>query len=381
MSKDAEISNGMRIGIDARLWNQTGVGRYIRNIVLNLQKIDKKNSYVLFIIKKDEAEIRKEIKNHNWKIVIADFRWHSISEQFKFPRLLNKEKLDIMHFTYQQSVPILYRKPFVMTIHDLIKHHFITGRSSTNPYWLLGFKMLAYKTLINIAARNAKKIIAVSRSTKEEIADHLIANKSNVEVVYEAADDFIYKTDLKIEAKNYFLFVGNVYPHKNTDKMIKAFKKISEKKDIEMVFIGNEDYFYKRLKNDLSGLIQKGKIIIDYGSSDKKLSAYYRNAICLIRPSLMEGFSLPPLEAMACDCLVLGSDIPVHKEIFGESIIYFNPLDAVDIEAKMNYVLDLDKNTREKFIKRGKEISREFSWEKSARQTLNIYESSILQVS
>ena len=237
-----------------------------------------------------------------------------------------------MHFPYQQSVPIFYKRPFVITIHDLIRHHFITGRSSTNPYWLLGFKMLAYKFSINIAAKNAKKIIAVSQTTKNEIIDHLMVNKGNVDVVYESADDFNSLDAKKPEVNNYFLYVGNVYAHKNAEKLIQAFKKVLEEKQVKLVFVGSEDYFYKRLKNENSKLVSQKRIIFLENVSDEDLAGYYKNAICLIRPSFMEGFSLPPLEAMANNCLVLASDIPVHREVFGESIIYFNPNDIVDIE-------------------------------------------------
>ncbi len=365
----------MKIGIDARLWNQTGVGRYVRNICISLGKIDKKNSYVLFIREEDEKYVKEAIKNKNWKIVITNIKWHSLSEQLRLPRLIKKEKLDLMHFTYQQSVPIFYNKPYILTIHDLIKHHFITGQSSTNPYWLLGFKMLGYKILINIATKKARKVITVSEFTKDDVIDHLVVNKGNVEVIYEAADDFISDSGFDIDIQNYFLYVGNIYPHKNAEKMVKAFKNIAEKKDVKLVFVGKEDNFYKRLMKDTSKLVKTGKIIFDFKVGDRKLSGYYKNAICLVRPSFMEGFSLPPLEAQADGCLVLASNIPVHREIFEDSIIYFNPQDFVDIEDKMNYVLNLDKSVKEKLLKKGRGVVGKFSWEKAAGQTLNIYES------
>ena len=84
----------MKIGIDCRLWNETGVGRYIRNLVLNLQKIDKKNDYVLFVLNKDSD--LNIIKNPKIKIVKTDIGWHTLSEQIKFPSILNKVNLDLM---------------------------------------------------------------------------------------------------------------------------------------------------------------------------------------------------------------------------------------------------------------------------------------------
>src|SRR5688500_13416898 len=98
----------MKIGIDCRLWNETGVGRYIRNLVGQLQEIDKKNEYVLFMLPKDVANSKWKMENGKWKIVLADIRWHSVEEQVKFPKILEKENLDLMHFPYF-SVPIRYK--------------------------------------------------------------------------------------------------------------------------------------------------------------------------------------------------------------------------------------------------------------------------------
>lgn len=108
----------MRIGIDGRLWNETGVGRYIRNLVWELQKSDTKNSYVLFVKKgfktshfaeasRDKEDLR--FKNEKWKIVETNIHWHSIDEQIKFPQVLYKENLDLMHFPYF-SLPIFEAK-------------------------------------------------------------------------------------------------------------------------------------------------------------------------------------------------------------------------------------------------------------------------------
>src|SRR5205085_9004153 len=99
----------MRIGIDARLWNETGVGRYIRNLVSELHKLEIEHEIVLFIKANDFESIKDKIggsKDKNWKLVKADIRWHSLSEQFRFLTVLNKENLDLVHFPYF-SLPIL----------------------------------------------------------------------------------------------------------------------------------------------------------------------------------------------------------------------------------------------------------------------------------
>lgn len=366
----------MKIGIDVRLWSQTGVGRYIRNICLNLSEIDTNNSYVLFVHKKDRGEIENKINNKNWKFVTAEFRWHSIKEQIFFPRTIKKEKLDLMHFPYF-SVPVFYRRPYVLTIHDLIFHHFVSGASSTLPLWLLGFKVIAYRIVVANAARVSKKIIAVSDFTKKDIMDTLRTDKSKIEVIYEAADDLKLSNKKEEKIKNYFLYVGNVYPHKNVGLLLESFKKLSQKDpSLNLVFVGSNDFLYKKLKDHVRKNFKEDKVHFLENANDERLSELYRGAIALVRTSLMEGFSLPPLEAIENNCLVLASDIPVHHEIFGDSIIYFDHYKSDDILSKMEYVLSLSSSEKEKLIKKGLAQAKKYSWKKAAQETKRIYESS-----
>ncbi len=369
-----------KIGIDGRLWSQGGVGRYIRNLVSNLLLIDERNKYCLFVRSEDENDIRNQIselkiENLKLKIIHANISWHSLLEQFRFPQIINKENLDLMHFPYF-SVPIFYKKPFVVTIHDLIFHHFVSGASSTLPLWALGFKVLAYRFVIKNAARRSKKIIAVSNFTKRDIINTLKVDKSKIEVIYEAADDVREASPKTPSINNYFLYVGNVYPHKNVGLLLEAFKVLSQKNpNLHLVFVGKEDFLYKKLKNHVRKEIEKGKIIFFDNVSDKELTGLYRNAICLVRSSLMEGFSLPPLEALENKCLVLASDILVHREVFGDGVIYFDQFSVDDLTAKMNYVLNLSNDEKEKLLKKGVEKANKYSWKKTAEQTLRVYNS------
>src|SRR3989344_536699 len=106
----------MKIGIDGRLWNETGVGRYIRNLIENLKEIDKDNEYVLFMRAKDIRELKPQYEK--FKVVQTDIRWHTLEEQIMLPQILGKENLDLVHFPYF-SAPIFYKKPYIITIHDL----------------------------------------------------------------------------------------------------------------------------------------------------------------------------------------------------------------------------------------------------------------------
>ena len=363
----------MRIGIDARLWEQTGVGRYIRNLVINLQKIDKKNEYVLFVRPEDVKDVKSQIVNRRWRIVEADIRWHSAMEQIQLPRILSKEKLDLVHFPYF-SVPILYKKPYVITIHDLIINHFSTGEASTLAYPLYFGKRAAYKVVIRNAAKRAKKIIVPSSVTKEDIIRHFKTPAQKINVIQEASDKKLIPSKKPNKLGEYFLYVGNAYPHKNLNSLIYAFNKISkEYADLKLILVGHKDFFYKRLEEEK---VSSDKIIFYGKATDRELSNLYANAIALVMPSLMEGFGLPVLEAMSLRCLVVCSNIPSFKEIASNSAIYFHPEDANDIKETMKSVyVNNDKYKKEKLDIAFKR-SLKYSWEKAALDTLNVYESS-----
>ncbi len=364
----------MRIGIDCRLWEQTGVGRYTRNLVLNLQKVDRNNSYVLFVRPEDYGNIKSQIKNNKWRVVKNNIRWHSMAEQLRFPALIQKERVDLMHFPYF-SVPILYKNPYVVTIHDLIINHFSTGKASTLFYPVYLTKREAYKFIIKKAAQNARKIITPSNATRDEVIDHLKIPENKIDVIYEASE---LKTQQSVVSSRqygkYFLYVGNAYPHKNLERLIQAFKKVSsEHRDLKLILVGQKDYFYQRLelKNNSDKIIFFGK------ASDEELAKFYTNAIALVIPSLMEGFGLPVLEAMSLRCLVLASDIPALKEIADDNAIYFDPQDENDIYSKLKDILQNNDKYKEEKLEKAYDRSQQFSWKKAAEQTLNVYESSL----
>ena len=374
----------MRIGIDARLWDQTGVGRYVRNLVQHLGKIDKKNTYFLFCLEQDCENIKSQISNlkyDNFRIIGVSIKWHSISEQINFPRVLNSYDIDLMHFPYF-SVPIFYNKPFVVTIHDLIVHHFPTGKASTLVFPVYETKLLGYKLVIKKAAQKAKKIIAVSNATKEEIIDHLKVQEDKIQVIYEGADD---KVKFKVQssrfkvAGQYFLYVGNAYPHKNLERLIEAFSAVNKQrtinKELKLVLVGKNDFFYKRLEEKV-GKEKNSSVEFLHDITDSELSELYSKAAALILPSLMEGFGLPILEAMSNNCPVLASDIPSLREIGQDAVIYFDPFSVSDIRKNLELIIR-NSQLREKLIKRGLEISKQFSWEKTASDTLALYESAL----
>lgn len=365
----------MRIGIDARLWNETGVGRYIRNLVTNLATIDQHNEYILFLKRKEYETI--VTPGNNFRKYLVDIHWHSLEEQTSFLKVLYSQNLDLVHFPYF-SFPLLYTRPFVITIHDLILFHYPTGKASKLPTPIYNMKLVAYKRLMHHAAVHAKKIIAVSNATKQEIVTMLHADPRKIAVTYEG---FIEKSQVsklksQIPIKNpYFLYVGNAYPHKNVEKLLKAFAEFNhEIKQVDLVLVGKQDYFYAEIKRKLLTFGIESSVHILEKISDNELINLYTHAIALVMPSLMEGFGLPAIEAMVNNCLVLASNISSLKEVCGDAAVYFDPLDREDmLRCLKKAYLEQESFNYNKMV--GLERVKMFSWRKMAEETLQIYES------
>ena len=344
----------MKIGIDTRLQNESGVGRYIRNLLLNLKQIG---------------------ANHEYISVEPDIKWHSLREQIQMPFIL-RGKYDLVHFPYF-NVPIFYPGKYVMTVHDLIINTYATGRASTlNPvlYWL---KRMAYLLVLSLAVRRACKIIVPSFAVKEQLLKQYNLRSEKISVIYEGVDkklseatgggDVLNRYQLK--AQQYLLYVGNAYPHKNLETLLKTFDKIKEG-NLKLILVGKYDYFYNQF---IAANMNRNIIFTGY-VEDNELASLYNEALLLIQPSLMEGFSLPTVEAMARGCPVLCSDIPVHREICLDAASYFKSQDSQDLYSKiMELIADRDK--RNNLIEKGKARVTRFSWEDTAALTLQTYES------
>lgn len=362
-----------RIGIDCRLWNETGVGRYIRNLILHLAKLDTTNHYILFLRSEEFETV--PLPGKNFEKRLADIRWHSLKEQTEFAQQLEKEKLDLVHFPYF-SFPVFYKGKFVITIHDLILNHFPTGKATTLPspvYWL---KQAGYRFVVAQAIKRAVKIIAVSKATRDEILEHYRVPAEKIVVTYEGADENLTKEKMeKVDTPNpYFFYVGNAYPHKNLERLVDGFRVFLDKthEKLDLIFVGREDFFYKGLKEKVEKLGLTKRIHFFQNISDGQLVYLYHHARGVVLPSLMEGFGLPALEAMANDCLVIASEIPAFIEICGSSAVYFDPYDSSTIAQSMHDVYAGQVGVKEK-KQEGIKRAKNFSWSVMAKQTLEAY--------
>jgi len=175
----------------------------------------------------------------------------------------------------------------------------------------------------------------------------------------------------------YFIYVGNAYPHKNLVRLIQALVSINKrcKSKIGLKIASSRNVFTQRLQTEINNQKADNFLTLLSSVSDDKLIDLYKNAVGFVFPSLSEGFGLPGIEAMKAGTLVLASDIPVFKEIYQDNAIYFDPLDILSIEKAMESVLGMDPNLRANKINKAKNFVKRYSWTKMAEETLKIYES------
>ena len=160
----------MKIGIDARLINETGVGRYIRNLIGQLKVLDVSNNYVVYLPKILYDDF--QLPNMRWEKRLATVRWHTAQEQFVMPLLFLKDNLDLLHVPYF-NVPILYPKKYIVTIHDLTILHFMTGKATTLPYPFYALRKFGYRLILELGVRKAIGILVPSHTTKQEIIEQI----------------------------------------------------------------------------------------------------------------------------------------------------------------------------------------------------------------
>jgi glycosyltransferase involved in cell wall biosynthesis len=375
-----------KIGIDARFYGPSGkgLGRYTQEITDRIIALDSEADYIVFLSEDNFDSF--QIVGENCKKIKINIRWYSWQEQFILPFIFLKEKLDLLHFTHF-NVPILYNRPFVVTIHDLILTKFPSLKATLLSPVMYYLKNIAYRLVINHAIKQSKAVITVSQFTANDIIQQFKVSPQKVEITYEGVADSFFGNDSQssqsvlkkygIEGK-YFLYVGNAYPHKNLDGLLKVFlnfqKRHAEK--ISLVLVGKEDYFYTQIKKIAANLKVENVYFPGY-VSDQELISFFSQAIFYVFPSFYEGFGLPPLEAMTRGCPVLSSSQGSLPEILSSAAHYFNPYSSDDFLKNLEEMYE-NEELRSRLRLAGFERIKMFSWQNCAKQTLDIYKKCLI---
>ncbi|HKB88270.1 MAG TPA: glycosyltransferase family 1 protein [Patescibacteria group bacterium] len=367
----------MRLLIDARLYGleNAGLGRYLNNLILELSKTDTTTQYVILLRKKYFDSL---ILPSNWQKILADFRHYSFQEQFILPGLIKNQNPDLVHFPHF-NVPIFYKGPYVVTIHDLLMHTQSGMLATTLPAPIYFIKRSAYRLVFDTAVNKSIRIIVPSHAIKSELVKKYPTTQNKITVTYEGLDNNISSSNnLKFE-NPYFVYTGNAYPHKNLKRLIQALVLLNTNRDkkIILVIASARNVFTKRLEKIVADL--KAEVLVKLVGfvPDNELGGLYQKSLGFVFPSLSEGFGLPGLEAMNAGALVLASEIPVFKEIYTNHALYFNQLDFSSIEKIMKAAIEMNPNERKNKILEGQKFVKKYSWAKMAKETLDIYAEAI----
>lgn len=363
------------------------MGRYIEQLVNELAEIDQENEYVLFLRQSNWDEFTERPR---FKKVMADYQWYTLEEQIKMPQKIKEAGVELIHFPHF-NVPIMCRTPFVVTIHDLILLEHPTQRASTLGPLKYKLKYAGYRRVIGQALKRSRAIIVPSQYVKESIAKYFPhTDLQKIQVVYEGLSRLGQEAAPEPEKDNEFLeshnikppfllYVGNSYPHKNLDTLVRAFKRLLvAKPECQLVIVGQRNYFSERVEKETLGHGLKVPEQVNFTGfiSDQDLAKLYRRASLYVFPSLSEGFGLPPLEAMSFGLPVASSNASCLPEVLGSAAIYFNPRDEQDMT---NAILEgLDNNRlRQTLIAAARIQTQKYSWQKMAKEILEIYKKSV----
>ncbi|MFH1061307.1 MAG: glycosyltransferase family 1 protein [Candidatus Omnitrophota bacterium] len=372
----------MNIAIDAfeaNLNKKVGMGNYVNNLIHALALIDSKNDYTLYV--KNHSDSNDFIKKENFKYKqLSSPLIRSFWSQCRIPLELMFKNPDILHLPTGHKVPFNCPKHTVVTIHDLAFIKFPQYFESSVRWRCLRFTQHAIA--------KAQKIIAISESTKKDILEYYKVDAQKVEVIYHGVDaEFKQIQDKpRIEAVcrkyginlPFVLFVGVLQPRKNISRLIRAFKQVlnSSSLDLQLVIAGNKGWMYADMFNTLKQAGIADQVVFTGYAPKPDVVCLLNAAKVFVLPSLYEGFGLPILEAMACGVPVIASNVSSMPEIVRDAGILVDPYKEPEIAQAL---LDIINNPRlaNDLIAKGFKIARNFTWEKTARKTLMLYESMI----
>ncbi len=370
----------IKIGIDgneANVEKRVGVSVYTLNLLKYFNKIASQEfQFKVYLKNPPLTYLPKEKKYFQYKVITGKFLW----SQIFLPLYLYHQKNIDVYFSPAHYLPRFCPVPQVVTIHDLA-YLYYPGDFTKKDLWQL-------KNWTKFAINKAKSIIAVSKTTKKDIIKNYRIEENKISVIYNGFEKSFKNSEiknldlnknLKLKIKNFILFVGTIQPRKNLEVLIDAFDKFSQiNKDFKLVIVGKKGWLYKDIFEKVKTMGLEEKIIFTDHVTDAELIWYYKNAFCLVLPSLYEGFGIPILEAMSYDCPTVISMTSSLPEIGGDASLYFDPKNSDELLEKLKSLKE-NKELRNELIIKGRQRIKNFSWEKCGRETLDVLRSVLIR--
>lgn len=321
-----------RVGIDCRLAGRrhAGIGRYVVELVKRVTThptID----WVLFYSDQEQIdELFGSTIPSNCELHHSPIRHYTVREQIEMKAIFTNASLDLLHIPHF-NIPVMYSRPLVITIHDLLWHEHTGAAVTTLPAWQYWIKYCFYRLVSKVAVSKAKAIFVPTYTVQKTLKHYFPTSSTKVIVTPEGING-----ELLAEAKNkkqltrkskQLLYVGSLYPHKNVDLIVKSLHLLP---DYELTIVSSRTVFRKNIEKLTNTLNMSDRVTFLENVPDSDLAQLYQLASALIQPSFSEGFGLTGLEAIAFSTPVIASDIPVFHEVYDKAAIYFDPHSQTD---------------------------------------------------
>ncbi len=371
-------------GYEANVSERLGSSQVAFELLRNLEKIDKQNSYTIFLPESPLSDLPSEREGWRYKILKPKRLWTRIA--LPLALFLNREKYDLI-FSPTHYIPRFSPIKRVTTIFDLSFLHFPQTFTKKDLWQLSNWT--------KFSALNASHIITISNFSKKDIAKEYLVDKSKITVAYPGYNKKLFNTHTALKLKlnkikekyqlgnTYIIYIGTIQPRKNLIRLIEAFSRIvKEVKDLKLVIVGKtegkgrEGWLYEDILKTPKQLKIDDKVVFTGFVANEELPILVQGAKAFILPSLWEGFGIPVVEAMACGTPVIVSNISSLPEVVGKRGLLIDPYSLDQIEQSIRIFVS-DKKMREKYSKQGLLQAKQFSWEKMARMVLKVFESKV----
>lgn len=366
----------MRIGLDAHtLGSRVGGNEtFIRNLVSSLSSVDVKNEYFVYAYSNEFVDgLINGVQNFQFKNLKPKNPFIRIP--FSLPQKMIEDRLDL--FLLQYAAPPICPAPYVLVVHDISYERY--------PEFFNKAELTRLRLLTPLSLRNASHVVTCSEFTKEDMIRHYRLSPKKISVIYYGKNEKykLIKDTAALQAtrekydllKPYILYVGNIQPRKNLNRLLLAFKDLKDRERIphNLVIVGNKAWLYSDVFKLIKDSNLTNEIIVTGYVPEEELPLLYNAAELFVYPSIFEGFGFPVLEAMACGVPVVTSNSSSLPEVAGDGALLINPLSVSDMAQAMHKILT-DTNLREELKEKGLRQAERFTWNKTANDFLKIFE-------
>lgn len=367
-------------GFEASARERVGVGRLEVELLKHISLVDRTNSYRVYVPGHPTDDMPDS--SDKWKYRTCSFRrlWSQVALPYYVA--YDRPRPDVF-FSPVHYAPRYCPVPLVVGVMDLSYIHFPDMFKQGDLYKL--------KNWTKYSVEKASAVIAISESTKNDILETYTVEADRVHVVYPGVSGFTIQ-DVRIKnqmnrildnysiTRDYILYVGTLQPRKNIVRLIEAFQRIKVsghhdgKEGLQLVIVGKKGWMYDEIVGKSRELGIEKDVIFTGFVPDEDLPLLYEHATCFCLPSLYEGFGFPVLEAMKYGCPVVVSNVSSLPEVAGDAAIFIDPYSIDSIAEGLKKAVSMGNKDRDALIEKGKKQVKKFTWEKAAKQTIEILE-------